>query len=59
MSLVKKFEKLTNIGAALNTSFNLSGFPKCIYTLRRNRNSFKLWIRIFSTRKFCFEKIKN
>ena len=27
MSLVKKFEKLTNIGAVLNTSFNLSGFP--------------------------------
>ena len=27
MRLVKKFEKLTNIGAVLNTPFNLSGFP--------------------------------
>ena len=27
--IIKEFEKLTNIGAVLNTSLNLHGYPKC------------------------------
>ena len=57
--LVKKFEKLTNIGAVLNTSFNLSGFPNVSTPHDAIDTVLKSGLEYLVLGNFVLKKIKN
>ena len=58
-NLVKKFEKLTNIGAVLNTSFNLSGFPNVSTPHDAIDTVLKSGLEYLVLGNFVLKKIKN